>query len=47
MQNLKKKWSGDMVKSTFPPILALICLTGSDKTCITDRRMGDGRWTPA
>ena len=39
LQNLKKKMSGDMVKITFPPNLALICLKCSEKTCFTD----DGR----
>ncbi len=30
-------------KGTFPPNLALICLTGSEKTGFTDGRTDDGR----
>ncbi len=46
MQNFeKKKWSGDMVKRyLFHQNLALICLTGSEKTGFTDDgRTDDGR----
>ncbi len=38
---IKQQWSGDMVKGTFPPILALICLTGSEKTGLTGGRRTD------
>ncbi len=43
----KKKNGGDILwKGTFPPNLALICLTGSAKTGFTDGRTG-GQRTPA
>ncbi len=47
MQNFekRKKWSGDVEKGTFPPNLALICMTGSEKTGFTDDGRTDGRRT--
>ncbi len=51
MQNFEKKKKNGMEiwrKGTFPPNLALICMTGSEKTGFTDdgRTTDDGRRTP-
>ncbi len=47
MQNFEKQQKNGLEiwwKGTFPPNLALICLTGSEKTGFTDdRRTDDGR----
>ncbi len=43
MQNFEKKYLEIWRKGTFPPNLALICLTGSEKTGFTDERQTDGR----
>ncbi len=45
-QNKKKKNGLEICcKGTFPPNLALICLTCSEKTGFTDERRADDGWT--
>ena len=44
MQNFEKKNGLEICrKGTFPPNLALICMTGSEKTGFTDDGQTDGR----